>query len=338
MNKEKVAALKLFDLIGGQLISNAICLAAELGVADVLKDEDRTSGDIALALSVHEDSLRRLMLALCDVGVFAQVNDGRFRLTEMGALLRSDVPQSLRDWARIWGHEVERNSWGNLQHSIRTGEPAFEAVYGMPIFEYLGKNPSVAAIMNGAMTAASRAASEAVVKAYDFSGFATIADIGGGNGFLLATVLKNAPHARGILLELPHALPGAEALLTAEGVRQRCELIGGDFFRAVPPGADAYLMKYILHDWSDEGCLQLLKKCREAMRLGAKLLIVDRVLGTTNATSFARFADLNMLAMTHGGRERTAEEFSSLTSRSGFKLVAIKSTENPVSVVECVAV
>jgi hypothetical protein len=236
----------------------------------------------------------------------------------MGVYLRSDVPGSLRGWARFMGHEATWRPWGNLVHSVRTGKPAFDQVFGTPIFDFIGKHSDVAGILNDAMTSSSSTDADAIAQACDFSGIDTLVDVGGGHGLLLATLLKVNPHMRGILFELPHAIEGAKMLLQREGIADRCQVVSGDFFQSVPKGGDAYLLKLIIHDWDDRRAIQILRNCRAAMRPENKLLLVERVLRPGDDLDFGKFVDLEMLVLTAGGRERTEAEFREVYARAGF--------------------
>jgi SAM-dependent methyltransferase len=324
----------LRDLTLGKWISQAIYVAAELGIADHLKDGPRTVAALAAATGASADGVARLMRALVGLGVFADAGDARFKLAPMGELLRSDLPVSLRGWVRYMGHDVSWRPWGQLVESVRTGEPAFDRIFGMGAFDYMSAHPDVAAIFNDAMTAVSMMETMAVVAAYDFAGITTLADVGGGHGFLLASILKAHPQMRGILFDLAHAEEGAAALLAREGVADRCRIESGDMFARVPEGADACIMKHIIHDWDDAHSLTLLGHCHRALPAGGKLLIVDVVVPPGDEPHFGKILDLEMLVVTHGGRERDKAEFRRLLAAAGFTLTRVVPTLAPVSVVE----
>ena len=328
----------LLDMIVGKWLSQAICVVAELGIADLLKDGPRTSAEIVAAIDASEDAVYRLLRALAGAGLFTEGVGRIFALTSLGAALRSDVPGSLRGFARFVGHEINGQPWGHFIHSVKTGMPSFDVVFGKPVFEYLATRPEAATIMNEAMTSLSLTEARAVVSAYDFPRITTLVDVGGGHGLLLAEVLKARPAIRGILFELPHALDGARALLGNAGVGDRCEVVGGDFFTGVPDGGDAYLMKRVIHDWDDEHAIQILLNCRKAMRPGGRVLVVEVVIGSAGESRFAGLLDLEMLVITQRGRERTEEEFRKLYEAAGFKCLRVVATEAPVSIVEGVAV
>ncbi len=324
----------LFELIAGKWISQAVSVGAELGIADILRDGPRSAADIATIVGASEDAVFRLLRALASVGLVSSEPGQRFALTVSGHYLRGDVPGSLRGWARFVGHAVTWRPWGELAYSVRTGQPAFDHVFGAPIFEYLATDADAAAILNEAMTSTSSIDANAIVQAYDFSRIRTLVDVGGGHGLMLATALKANPHMRGILFELPHAIDGAAALLKREGVAHRCELVGGDFFRSVPEGGDAYMLKLVVHDWDDDRALHILRNCHQVMRPQNRLILVDYVLRPGDAPDFGKFVDLEMLVLTAGGRERTESEFRGLLAKAGFELTQIIPTATPKCVIE----
>lgn len=330
---EEIELRRLLELMAGKWASQAIYVAAELGIADLMKDDARATDEIAKILGVRQDTVFRLLRALAGIGLLSSRPDGRFALTPSGSYLRTDWPGSVRGWARLLGHEVTWRPAGELAYSVRTGQPAFNRIFGMAAFDYLAANGEAAAIFNDAMTSISSIDAMSVIEAYDFSGIHTLVDVGGGHGLLLATILKGNVHMRGILLELPHAIEGAAALMRSHGVGERCAVIEGNFFCAVPEGGDAYILKSILHDWEDEQTVQILCKCRRAMRAKAKLLLVERLLLPGDEPDLGKFIDLEMLAMTEGGRERTETEFQNLLARSGFELTRVVKAM-PKSVIE----
>jgi SAM-dependent methyltransferase len=332
--KKASTPMTLMNLTAGKWVSQAIAVAAELGVADLLKDGPRTAADIARKANASEDGVYRLLRALGSVGLFAETGHRKFRLTPLGKLLRTDSPEALGGYARFTGHESTWRPWGELRHSVRTGEPAFDQVFAMPVFEYFAKVPEAAAVFDAAMTSISTLESKAVVAAYDFSGIHTLVDVAGGHGLLIATILKANRRMRGILFDLPHVASGATALLRRGGVADRCQVVSGDFFASVPEGGDAYVMKHIIHDWDDERATQILRNCYRAMRPGGKLLIVDAVIPPGNGAHFGKLLDLEMLVLTPRGRERTQAEFRELLERSGFRLRRVVATETHLSVVE----
>jgi DNA-binding Lrp family transcriptional regulator len=329
-----VLLTKLLDLVVGAWRSQAICVAAELGLADVLKDGPRSTEEIARAVDASEDAVYRLLRTLASLGLFSSESERCFAVTPLGAYLRSDAFPSLRSYARFVGHDFTWRPWGKLAYSVRTGMPAADHVFGMPVFDYVASNPDVAAILNDAMTAISATDSTAVAEAYDFSGVDILVDVGGGHGLLLASILKANPGMRGILFELPHAVEGATGLLRREGLAERCTVASGDFFEGVPEGGDAYIMKRVIHDWDAERASRILQNCHRAMRARTKLLVVERVISPGDNADFAKLLDLQMLVLTGGGRERTEAEFRQLYDQAGFDLTQVVSTKSQACVVE----
>ncbi|MBA2705041.1 MAG: methyltransferase [Blastocatellia bacterium] len=326
--------MALMNLTAGKCVTQALAVVAELGIADLLKDGAKSVVDIARAANASEDGIYRLLRALASVGLFAETGKRRFRLTPLGKLLRSDSPEALGGYARFTGHQSMWKPWGEFRHSIRTGEPAFDHVFAMPIFEYFAKTPEAAAVFDAAMTSISTFESKAVAAAYDFSGVNTLVDVAGGHGLLISTILKANRKMGGILFDLPHVTAGAQALLQSRGVADRCRIVSGDFFASVPEGGDAYIMKHIIHDWDAERAAQILRNCHRALRPGGKVLIVDAVIPPGNAAHFGKLLDLEMLVLTPRGRERTRAEFENLLKRSGFRLRRVFSTETHLSLVE----
>ena len=326
------------NLTAGKWVSQAIAVVAELGIADLLKDRPRTAADIARTVNASEDGVYRLLRALGSVGLFSETKNRSFRLTPLGRLLRRDSSQALGGYARFTGDQSTWRPWGELRHSVRTGQPAFDHVFDVPIFEYYAKAPEAAAVFDAAMTSISTMESKAVVAGYDFSGITTLVDVAGGHGLMLATILKANRRMRGILFDLPHVTAGASALLRSEGVADRCRIISGDFFASVPEGGDVCIMKHIIHDWDDDRASQILHSCHRALPPGGKLLIVDAVIPPGNRAHFGKLLDLEMLVLTPRGRERTKAEFRELLKRSGFRLRRVVPTETHLSVVESVRV
>ncbi|MGH7770163.1 MAG: methyltransferase [Candidatus Binatia bacterium] len=328
----------LLDIVAGKWAAQAVAAAAELGIADLLKDGARTSAEIAAKTGVSEDGVYRLLRALAGMKLLIESGKHSFALTDLGKYLQSGVPGSVSGYARFLGHDMTWRPWGHLADSVKSGKAAFDRVFGKAVFEHVAADPEAAATMNEGMTSISLIETSAVVDAYDFSAIGKLVDVGGGHGTLLAAILKANHEMRGVLFEMPHALEGAQKLLTEQGVRSRCEIVGGDFFAAVPPGGDAYILKHIIHDWDDERSIRILRKCHGAMRRGGKLLLAEVVIGAGAKSLFASLLDLEMLVLTPGGRERTREEFEKLYQTAGFKLTGITGTGTHISIVEGVAV
>ena len=313
--------------------AQVIHVAAQLRLADLLAAGPQSVEVLAKTTGTHSQSLARLLRFLAALGIVAQEADGRVRLTPSGIPLRSGLPGSVRDRVLFLVGDWYWRSWGNLLHSVQTGTPAFDHVFGMSNFEYWERNAVAGAVHDANFTAMAQDATSRLVNAYEFGRFGTIADIGGSHGPLLAAILGANPGVRGILFDLPHVVDGAALILEAAGVQDRCTVVRGDFFTSVPPGADAYILKYIIHDWDDERAAVILRRCCEAMRPGATLLLIEHVLpeqwnAGSSAMAVARL-DLHMLAMTPGGRERTESDFRHLLAESGFNLRRVIETGSP---------
>lgn len=327
---------QLSQLLVGAFISQAIYVAAKLGIADLLAEKPKNVAELAANTNTHERSLYRLLRTLASVGVFVETDPKVFGNTPVSEPLRKDVPNSMH-YPTLWfGAEPHWRVYGELLYSVQTGKPAWDYVHGEPVFPYLFEtNKELGAIFNRTMTEFSHSVIPAVIEAYDFSGFGTVADIAGGHGHILAAVLNENPNTKGVLFELSAVLEGAPALLEKEGVADRVELVEGSFWESVPVKADAYLMKYIIHDWNDEQCVQILSNIRRSMPENAKLLIIDAVIPEGNEPNFGKILDMEML-ISPGGIERTATEFKKLLADSGFELTRIIPTKSYLSIVEAV--
>jgi hypothetical protein len=273
------------------------------------------------------------MRALASCGVFAETGERVFELTPMAELLRADIEGSVRDVAIFMGADWHWQVWGDAMYSARTGKVAWEHVHGTEVFPYFAAHAGAARVFDNAMTSFSKMVAKAVVAAYDFSSVGKLADIAGGHGSLLAAILRANTHMKGLLFDMPQVIAGAGERLEAEGVAERCELASGDFFQSVPEGADAYLMKHIIHDWDDARALAILKNCHRAMPETGKLLLVEVVIPPGNEPHFGKIQDLEML-LSPGGLERTADEFRELFAAAGFELTRIIPTASPMSVIE----
>jgi SAM-dependent methyltransferase len=326
----------LFQMLVGKWISQAVGTVAQLGIPDQLAKAAKRSSDIAREAGVSEDGVYRLLRALASVGLFAESNERRFKLTPMGQLLRSDHPQSLAGYARFETHDSTWRPWGHLDYSVKTGLPAFDHVFGEPIFAYFAKNPDASAIFDNAMTSISAAEAQATAEAYDFKGIDTLMDVAGGHGLLLATVLRRHKRMRGVLFDLPHVAAGAATTFARAGISGRVRIESGDFFKELPSGADAIIMKHIVHDWDDESATRILQACHRALGRKGKLLIVDPVVPPGNVPHYGKLLDLEMLVLTPRGRERTKAEFTRLLRGAGFRLTRVVATKSPMSIVEAV--
>lgn len=315
-------------------VTQAIYSAASLGLADIVADGPKTTTELAAKSGADERSIYRLLRSLASIGVFAETGEQTFANTAMSETLRSDSPTSTRAMALFMGDQAHWHVIGDLLYSVQTGKPAWEHVHGVPCFPYIfEKNLALGSIFNQAMTSISHSQVAAVLAAYDFSRIGTLADIAGGRGHLLASVLQKYPSMKGILFDMGVVLAGAPELLSSYGVEDRVETIEGDFFSEIPVVADAYILKHIIHDWYDDGCEKILGCIRRSMPDHARVLIVDSVIPPGNDPHPGKILDLEML-IAPGGIERTAGEFETLLKNSGFRLDRIIPTASPVSIVE----
>jgi len=315
----EVPAARLIDEMSRlYYLSRAIHVAAEIGIADHMDDEPLTAETLAERTATNGDALRRLLRFLSAYQVFAEPEPGRFCNTELSMLLREDHPQSvranLRRLRQVWWSAV-----GDLEHTVRTGEAAFEHVHGVPFFQYLKRNTDIQQRFDEAMARISDADDAAIAAAYDFSRYKRIVDLGGGRGGLLVQILKRAPDAVGVLFEQPQVLARATRLDDASLV-DRCEKVAGDFFESVPGGADCYVIKGVLHDFDDEQCVRILSNCREVVDPAGFVLIANQDLPATIDGPHPNLTmDVQMMTML-GGRERSVSDWSELFRRSGLKL------------------
>ncbi len=320
----------------GYMVSAAIQSAVRLGVADHLAKGPRPVAELATATGSNEDALYRILRALSMLGVFTETAPRTFGLTPAGELLRADHPRSVRNLVAFMSDPFHFRVYGEMLSAAKTGAPAGERVAGMPLFEYFEKHPEQAKEFNDAMTTFSASVAPAMLKAYDFSGIDTLVDVAGGHGMILGSILRQYPKMRGILFDLEHVVSGATAL-DELGVRDRVTTASGDFFKAVPAGGDAYIMKHIIHDWDDERATLILKNIRTALegKPHGKVILLEAVLRPGNEPDLGKLIDLEML-MLPGGRERTAEDFAALFTRAGFTLGKIVPTESPLAVIEAI--
>jgi hypothetical protein len=328
-------AFALFQMITGKFVSRAVYAAARLRLADLLADGPRTAAELAASTGNHAPSLQRLLRALAGLGVLSTIPgvEPRFALTPVGELLR-DTPGSPRAMA-LWILDPRHDrAWDEIFHSLATGEPGFDQAYGMPVFDHFAHDPDFAAIFNDAMTSLSAATHPAVVAAYDFSGLHRLVDVGGGHGGLLAGILAANPRLSGIVYDLPHVIEGTRAALTAAGLEGRCRAEGGSFFERVPEGADGYILSFVLHDWDDERATAILRNVRQAMSPEGRVLVVEGLIPEGDEPSLSKLSDLEMLVMTSGGRERTAEEFGKLFAAAGLRLTRVVPTAGAAFVLE----
>ena len=324
----------LLRLVSGYQLSQALHVAARLDVGDRLAGGPRSADELAPEMETHADALYRLLRALAAVGVLHELDGRRFELTELGEGLRSDVPGSVRGWALMIGRPMHWNTWSSLVESIRTGENTFRLVHGTDVWSYRAQRPEELAIFDGAMTSMSGVVDPAVIDAYDFGRFREVVDIAGGRGALLAAILAKHDTVRGVLFDQPDVVANARVLLGRFGDRYRT--VGGSFFERVPDGADAYLLKSILHDWEDEECIAILRVIRKAMPEHGVVLVLERDLGRPNENAPAKLSDLNML-VNPGGRERSEDEYAALFAVAGLHYVGATASAASVTVFEAAA-
>jgi hypothetical protein len=325
--------LQMLVLGTGHFVSQAIYVAAKLGIADLLKDVPKTAAELSRVTATHAESLYRLLRALASIGVFAEDGGGRFCVTPLAATLQSDSPNSIRAALLLGGSDFHQDAWRDLMYSIQTGESAFEHVHGMRFFEYLASHAGAEALFGAWMTRSSELNNPAIVSCYDFSRFRTIVDVGGGQGSLLAAILKANPATRGVLFDLAGVMEAARRSEAVE-LRSRCEMVEGNFFEAVPRGGDLYLLKTVVHDWDDELSIAILGNCKEAMAGHSRLLVIESIVPGGNAPHASKFMDLNMLVLNHGGRERSEGEYRLLFERAGLEVTSITGTASPYSLIE----
>ena len=328
-------AAVLGEMLGGAFVSQAIFVAAKLGIADLVAAGPRPVAELAAETGSHERSLYRVLRTLASVGLFRQTDPKVFAQTALSELLRSDAPRSMRDDALFMGADWHVNVIADMPYSVRTGKPAWGHTHGAEVFEYFAANPEQGALFNDLMTTMTVRYAPAIVEAYDFSHFETLVDVAGGQGYLLARALEAAPGLAGVLFDMPQVLEGATALLEREGVADRVRKVPGDFFASVPAGADAYMLKHIVHDWDDERCVTLLGNIRTAMSDDGKVLIVESVVPETEEPHYSKMLDLEML-VSPGGIERTEGEYRDLLAAAGLRLSRVVPTKTPLSIIEAV--
>ena len=317
------------ELLSDYRVSQAIYVVAQLDIAGLLADGPRTSDELAAATGVHAGAVYRVLRFLAGVGLFAEVEPHRFSLTPLGAGLRPDIPASMRPRVLHLLDPSLWESWGELLHTVQTGETAFEHVHGMGQFDYLQQHPEAAATFNQSMTSNTAESGTAITREYDFSGVRHLVDVGGGHGRLLTTILQTYPSMRGTLFDRPEVVAGAAAALEGAGVAGRCDIVAGDFFAGVPDGGDAYTLRQIIHDWDDERAVRILRNCRGALDSRGKVLVVERRLDRDYRRALpVLHVDMQML-VNLGGRERTDEEYDRLFADTAFQLTAIVPLNDP---------
>jgi SAM-dependent methyltransferase len=330
IDSAKAGALR--RLIMGFRASQMIHVAAKLGIADHLEAGPQTADALATAVGAAPRPLYRLLRALAGLGIFAETREGAFALTPMGRLLQSK-PGSLRSSALLYGDEVFWSAYGRMLHSVQTGEPAFEHAHGAPLFSYLAKDQRAASLFHETMREFSDREIAAILGAYDFSSFRHAVDIGGGHGALIAALLGSHPHLRGTVLDLEPAADGARRLLADADLTDRASFVVGSFFDQAPPGGDIYVLKSVLHNWSDADAVRILRCCRQAIAPDGRLLVIERLIPPGNEPSEAKLFDINMLVVV-GSQERTEPEYAALFRAAGFELTRPIPTESDMTLIE----
>jgi hypothetical protein len=329
------------DLIAGYWVSRMIYVAAKLGLADLLKKGPRTAEDLAAVTGVKAWALYRMMRTLAAYGVFEEIKGKRFKLTPLGATLRTGVPASMHGFALMLVEKHVWYAWEQLLYALQTGDLPFNKIYGMPFYKYLEGHSDDLKVFGEAMTSLSGTENPAIAAAYQKNykpgGIGTLVDVAGGHGSLLAMILKANRKLKGVLFDTPAVIARArtDQHVTANDVAGRCTLVAGDFFESVPPGGDAYLMKYILHNWDDESCVRILTNCREVMHPNGRVLVADPVIAPGNQREWGKLLDIQMMVLL-SGKERTKEELSGLFKKAGLKLKRVIPTSCPLSLVEAV--
>ena len=334
---------QLYQLGTGHYVSRALYLAAKLDLAGHVARGAREVGALAAATQTHAPSLRRLLRLLASVGIFEETESGEFALTPLADVLRDDATGSMRASVMLFTGPGIQTDWAELEHCVRTGEPAYRKLrpQDADAFSNIARDPEAAAIFDKAMATFAPQTSAAIAAGYDFGQFAVLADVGGGNGALMIGILRANPKLRGLVFDRPDVIERARANVAAAGMSDRCELVGGSFFDKLPSGADAYMLKHVIHDWNDEQARAILRAVRTAVPAHGKLLLVEGVYPPRIERGLegrgAAANDVNMLVCT-GGRQRSEAEFRELYAAAGFRLTAIVPTPARVSVIEGIPV
>jgi hypothetical protein len=331
-------SIELMRLVTGAWAARLVHTAVELCVADHLADGPRSVDFLAAQIGAHAPSLARLLRALTAIGVLRESEERTYSLTPLGVTLRSDVPGSMRAWVLLAFGDDQGTAWEALSHAVRTGELAFRHIFGTDMWTRLAERPEAARLFDEAMQSLTQGANGRLITNYPFEKFGWIVDVGGGNGSLLLPVLKRHPAMRATIFDLPHVADAARSRIAEAGLSDRCEAVGGDAFVAVPAGADAFVLKGVIHDWEDKEAIAILRTCRAAMSDGSKLILIERILpeqiDPDDSLTRAKFIhDINMM-VNPGGRERTEAEFRNLLSQAGLRLTCVLAMPGPLAVME----
>jgi orsellinic acid C2-O-methyltransferase len=331
-------SIELMRLVTGAWAARLVHTAAELGIADHLAAIPRGVDFLAVHMGAHAPSLARLLRALTAIGVLHESEERLYSLTSLGVTLRSNVPGSMRAWVLFAFSDDQGTAWEALSHGVRTGELAFRHIFGTDMWTRLAERPEAARLFDEAMQSLTQGANGRLITNYPFEKFGWIVDVGGGNGSLLLPVLQRHPVVRATIFDLAHVADAARSRIAAAGLSDRCEAVGGDAFVAVPAGADAYVLKGVIHDWEDKEAIAILRSCRAAMPDHSKLILIERILpeqiDPDDALTRAKFIhDINMM-VNPGGRERTEAEFRNLLSQADLRLTCVLAMPGPLTVME----
>jgi hypothetical protein len=329
-NKFLPPEVRVLFMTSGIQKSMMIHTAARLQIADHLASGIKSLEDLALATSTHTDSLYRLMRALAGEGIFYELPGKRFETSPMGRALEKNATKSVWPLAMLVGHETWSNSWLALPKSIKTGEAAFEIVFGKKYFDYLATHVEAGDLFDLWMKRVAEINQDIIRAIFKSEKPGKVIDIGGGLGSLISTALESNPKLNGVLFDLPEVV---EKVKLNDQVASRCEVVGGSFFESVPESGDIYILQQIIHDWDDEACIKILSNCADAMKEDGRIFIIDALLKERNKPDFGKYSDLQMLVISHGGRERTESEFKSLLSRAGLKLNRAIPTPSPLHLI-----
>ncbi len=302
--------------------SRMIYAAAKMGIADLIGQGSRSSDDLAATVGVDSSALYRVLRALSGAGIFTELPEKQFALTPLGATLRTGVPGSMHAFVLLFGGDLYASAWLDLPSSVQSGKTAVEHLHGAPLYPYLARHPEDARLFDEAMTSFTSVENAAVAARYDFSAVRTVIDVGGGHGSLVTAVVERNPGLRGILFDQPHIADGARARVAASAIAERCEVVSGDFFEAVP-SADICLLKHIVCNWDDEAAIRILKSCHRALPPGGKILVIESVI---SHSAPAELLDVHLLTVV-GGRMRTEQEHRSLMAAAGFRLTRLLPTD-----------
>jgi hypothetical protein len=335
-SRRPAAHATMFRLVHGHIVARLIHVVAQLGVADALGRRAATAVVLAKELGVHAAALRRVLRTLASLGIFSEDQKGRFRLTALGRTLCKEGSGSLRDFSIMTGRRYIYQALSELEHGVRTGGSPFAYAHHASLFEFLRARPEEERIFAAGMASISGTESQAVAAAYPFGRFRKVIDVGGGQGHLLAAILRRHRRLQGVLFDLPPVvgIAAQSGFLAKPDIADRCTSVGGSFFDGMPVRADGYVMKNVLHDWDDDRCMQILVNCRKAMLPGGRVLVVEHVLGPPNTDFEGKLYDVSMMLLTSGGRERNRKEWEALLRRSGLRLNRVVRTRGPLCIVE----